>query len=77
MSNLFIFILLYFILSNILPGCYNWYQSKSFENVLIILGLVGSELSMWLLLLFLCLILNCRKVNPLISGAEVGVTICC
>jgi len=21
--------------------------------------------------------LNCRKVNPLISGAEIGMTICC
>jgi len=28
------FILFYFIISNILLGCYNWYQSKSFENIL-------------------------------------------
>jgi len=36
--------LIFVILSNILLGCYSWYQSKSFENILNILGLLGSEL---------------------------------
>jgi len=39
MSRLF-----YLFLSNILLGFYSWYQSKSFEITLNILGLLGSEL---------------------------------
>jgi len=42
------FDILIIVLSNILLGCYSWYQCKSFENILNILGLLGCELIDWL-----------------------------
>jgi len=36
--------LILFILSNIVSGCYSWYQRKIFENILNILGLLASEI---------------------------------
>jgi len=51
MRYLFLICLIFF-LSNILLGCYSWYQSKSFENILNILGLLGCELIVWLIVVF-------------------------
>jgi len=38
-------------------GCYNWYQSKSFENIL---GLVGSELID--VFVVICCVFNVKSV---------------